>query len=62
MIEVIPHGNGFTWHMICAAGRILAYSSESFPCIMSAAESAKRYRAAFLALADEIDHRMGRCI
>lgn len=62
MIEVVERGNGFAWHMICAAGRILAYSSESFPCITSAAAAAKAYRAAFWALADEIDHRMGRCI
>lgn len=62
MIEVVPQGNGFAWRMICSIGRILAYSTETFPCIMSAAESAKAYRREFWAMADRIDHRMGRCI
>lgn len=62
MIEVIPHGNGFRWHMICAIGRILAYSTETFPCITTAADAAKAYRREFWALADRTDHRMGACI
>lgn len=62
MIEVIPHGNGFAWRLICASGRALAYSSESFSCILSAARAAKEYRREFWAMADRIDHRMGRCI
>lgn len=62
MIEVIQHGNGFAWRMICALGRILAYSTETFPCITSAADAAKAYRREFWAIADQIDHRMARCI
>lgn len=62
VIEVVPHGNGFAWRMICALGRILAYSTETFPCITSAADAAKAYRREFWALADRIDHRMGACI
>lgn len=62
MIEVIPSGNGFVWCMICAAGRVLAYSTDVFPCITTAAEAAKAYRTAFWTIADEIDHRMARCI
>lgn len=62
MIEVIPCGNGFTWRMICAAGRVLVYASEVFPCNPSAARAAKAYRRQFWAEADRIDHRMGACI
>jgi hypothetical protein len=62
MIEVVPLGNRFTWRMICTAGRTLAYTVESFPCIESAADAAKRYRSAFWAIASQIDHRMAACI
>ena len=61
MIEVVPHGNGFRWTMICAAGRVLAYATETFPCINSAADAAKRYRTEFWAISDTIDHRQARC-
>ena len=62
MIEVVRHGNGWVWRFICAAGRVLAYSPESFPTDMEAAAHAKAYRAAFWAVACEVDHRMGGCI
>lgn len=62
VIEVIPHGNGFTWRMLCDAGRVLVYVTEQYPCIMSAANAAKAYRSGFWAVADRIDHRMARCI
>jgi hypothetical protein len=62
MFEVIPHGNGLTWRMICAAGRVLVYTSESFPCMIAAAEAAKAYRVSFWRIADQVDHRMARCI
>lgn len=62
MIEVVPHGNGWVWRFICEAGRVLAYSPESFPTDMEAAAHAKAYRTAFWAVACEVDHRMGACI
>ncbi len=62
MIEVIPCGNGFRWQMISAAGRVLAYAVVTFPCIVSAAEDAKRGRARCWAGAAAIDHRMGACL
>lgn len=62
MIEVVPHGNGFTWRMICAAGRTLAYASEPFPCMISAEVAAKTFRNEFWDRASRIDHRMGACI
>jgi hypothetical protein len=62
MIEVFADGNRWTWRMICAAGRTLVYAPESFPCIESAADAAKRYRSAFWAIASQIDHRMAACI
>lgn len=62
MIEVVSHGNGFRWTMICAAGRVLAHATETFPCINSAAKAAKQYRSRFWAVADSVDHRMARCI
>lgn len=62
MIEVVPHGNGFVWRMICAAGRTLVESADPFPCITSAATAAKDYRARFWAYASTVDHRMAACI
>ena len=46
MIEVIPQGNRWAWRFICAAGRVLAYSLESFPTDVEAAADAKAYRTA----------------
>lgn len=64
MIEVLwpDDGRGWTWVMICPAGRVLVYTPERFPSILAAADAAKRYRVAFWALADEIDHRQARAI
>ena len=62
MIEVIPAGNRWTWRMICAAGRTLVYTAESWPTDLEAFSAAKAYRTAFWAMACEIDHRMGACI
>jgi len=61
MIEVIQQANGWAWRMICEAGRELAYSLETFPCNLSAAADAKRYRREFWSHASRIDHRMGAC-
>jgi len=62
MIEVVPHGNGFTWRMISAAGRALVEAGEMFPCDNTAAQAAKDYRTSFWAKARLIDHRMGACV
>ncbi len=62
MIEVVPHGNGYTWRMIDFVGRVLVYTAETFPCTFSAFAAAKAYRTAFWAMACQIDHRMGACI
>ena len=62
MIEVIPHGNGWAWRFICNAGRVLAYSLESFTSNLEAAAAAKAYRAAHWAHASTVDYRMGACI
>lgn len=48
--------------MICAAGRVLVYTDESWPTDMEAADAAKSYRARFWAIACQIDHRMAACI
>lgn len=48
--------------MICAAGRVLVYTTETYDDDGQAAEAAKAYRAQFWAMADEVDHRMARCI
>lgn len=62
MFEVIPIGNRWTWRMICAVGRVLVYTSETYDDDGQAAEAAKTYRTCFWAMADEVDHRMARCI
>lgn len=62
MIEVFPVGNRWTWTLICAAGRVLVYTPESWPSDGEAAAAAKAYRATFWALADQIDHRQARAI
>jgi hypothetical protein len=61
MFEVIPAGNRWTWRMICAFGRTLVYTSETYDDDLLAAEAAKSYRTAFWRVADQVDHRMGRC-
>lgn len=48
--------------MICAAGRVLVYTSETFDDDGQAAEAAKDYRRRFWAVADQVDHRMARCV
>lgn len=62
MIEVIADGNGFRWTMICSQGRVLITSPDLFPCVDSAAAEAKAWRTKFWAIADQVDHRMARCI
>ena len=62
MFDVIPHGNGFAWQLICQAGRPLYGPFHGFSSMLEASEAAKQYRAAFWRIADRVDHRMGRCI
>ena len=62
MLEVIPHGNGWRWRWISAEARTLFESFVCHPSDMAAFAAAKRFRAAFWALADRIDSRMGACI
>jgi hypothetical protein len=62
MFEVLMIGNRWTWRLICAAGRILVYTAETFETDHEAAEAAKAYRRGFWFVADQIDHRMARCI
>lgn len=64
MIEVLwaDDGTGWTWHLICAAGRVLVYTPGRWPSILAAAEDAKSYRMAFWAVADAVDHRQARCV
>lgn len=54
-------GNRWAWRMICAAGRTLVYTAETYPCDFSAYAAAKAYRAAFWDMAWAIDARMGAC-
>lgn len=61
MIEVVPAGNRWVWQMICAAGRVLAYSMESWATDFEAADAAKAYRAAIFGSAARVDHRQGAC-
>jgi len=62
MIEVLRIGDGWTWTLICPAGRIIVYTSERFPTDREANDDAKAYRAAFWAVSDQIDHRQALCI
>jgi len=62
VIEVFPQGNRWAWRFICAAGRVLAYSLETFATDMEAAANAKAYRVKHWAQASSVDHRMGACI
>ena len=62
MFEVIPIGNRWTWRMICFHGRTLVYTPETYDDDLIAAEAAKDYRRRFWAVADQVDHRMARCI
>lgn len=62
MFEVIPSGNRWTWRLICAAGRVLVYTRETFETDFAAAAAAKAYRSGFWAMADRVDHRMGACV
>lgn len=48
--------------MIGFCGRRIVYGPERFDSDMAAAEAARRYRAAFWAVADAIDHRQARAI
>jgi hypothetical protein len=61
LIEVIPQGNGWAWRFICAAGRVLAYSLESFTSDHEAAANARAYCIAHWERAAIVDHRMGAC-
>lgn len=61
MIEVQRIGGFWVWTLICAAGRVLAYSTEPFETSDAANAAAKRYRAALWAVADLIDNRQARC-
>jgi hypothetical protein len=62
MIEVIRAGDGWTWRMIGADGRVLVYTAETWPEDGGCFAAAKAYRTAFWAAANRIDHRMGACI
>ncbi|APZ81821.1 hypothetical protein vBEliSR6L_56 [Erythrobacter phage vB_EliS_R6L] len=62
MIELVAVGNRWTWTLICPLGRVLVYTPASWPSDLEAADAAKAYRAAFWALADQIDHRQARAI
>jgi hypothetical protein len=62
MFEVVPAGNRYTWQLICALGRVLVYTPETFESDIAAAEAAKDYRRTFWGVADQVDHRMARCI
>lgn len=62
MIEVIAAGNRWTWRMICASGRTLVNTVESWATDFEAFAAAKAYRTAFWAYAVQVDHRMEACI
>lgn len=62
MIEVVAAGDGWTWVLLCARGRVLVYTDEIYPTDSAAADAAKAYRAAFWAVADSVDHRQARAI
>lgn len=62
MIEVVRIGNRWTWVMLCALGRVLVTTDETFPTDVAANDAAKRYRSTFWAIADAVDYRMARCI
>lgn len=62
MIEVVQIGNRWSWTLLCPNGRVLVYSADSYESDGDAADAAKTYRAAFWAIADQIDHRQARCI
>lgn len=55
MIEAVPAGNRWTWRMICAFGRVLAYTAESWPTDREAFAEAKRYRAELFGRAEALD-------
>ena len=62
MIEVIETAGGWTWRLICAAGRVLVYSGKTFATNFEAAYAAKAYRSGFWAVADGVDNRQARSI
>ena len=62
MIEVLLVGNRWSWSLICPAGRILVYTDDTFETNTEAADAAKAYRSGFWLVADQVDHRMARCI
>lgn len=55
-------GNRWTWQLICAAGRALVWTDETFETDKDAAAAAKAYRASFWFVADQVDHRQARCV
>lgn len=59
MIEVVELAHGWTWTMLSAEGRVLAYTSETYPSDRAANDAAKEYRAACWCMASEIDARQG---
>ena len=62
MIEVVQIGARWSWEMISASGRVMAYPLESWSSIQDAARAGQSYRAAIWARAEEIDHRQARAI
>lgn len=62
MFEVVPAGDRWTYRLICAAGRVLVYTAETFDSDNAAANAAKAYRSDFWALSDRIDHRQARAV
>jgi hypothetical protein len=59
MIEVFAAGNRWTWRMICAAGRTLAYTAETWATDFEAFTAAKHYRATIWSFAAKVDERQG---
>ena len=62
MFEVVLDGNRWTWRLISFCGRVLVYTPDSYETDFEAAAAAKAYRAGFWFVADQVDHRMARCI
>lgn len=62
MFEVYLIGNRWTWQLISFCGRVLVYTPDTFESDMEAAAAAKAYRSTFWAIADQVDHRMARCV
>lgn len=62
MFEVVLDGNRWTWRLIGFCGRVLVYTPDTYEQDHEAAAAAKAYRSGFWAVADQVDHRMARCI